>query len=73
MQQQTAASAGQFTIGGDITVNRLGFGAMRLTGKGIWGGPADREAAIRTLRRVPESASTSSTPPTATGRSSART
>ena len=41
MQQQTAASAGQFTIGGDITVNRLGFGAMRLTGKGIWGEPAD--------------------------------
>ncbi len=54
MQQQTAASSGQFMIGGDITINRLGFGAMRLTGKGIWGEPADREAAIRTLRRVPE-------------------
>ncbi len=54
MQQHSAASAGQFTIGGDITVNRLGFGAMRITGKGIWDEPADRDAAIRTLRRVPE-------------------
>ncbi len=54
MPQATAASSGQFTIGGDITINRLGFGAMRLTGRGIWGEPADREAAIRTLRRVRE-------------------
>ena len=52
--QQTAASAGRFTIGRDITVNRLGFGAMRLTGNGIWGEPTDKDAAIRTLRRVPE-------------------
>lgn len=53
MQPSTATASGHFRIG-DITVNRLGFGAMRLTGKGIWGEPADRDAAIRTLRRVPE-------------------
>ena len=52
--QQTAAAAGQFSIGGEIGVNRLGFGAMRVTGAGIWGEPADRQAAIRTLRLVPE-------------------
>lgn len=50
----TAAASGQFAIGGDITVNRLGFGAMRVTGKGIWGEPTDREAAAATLRRLPE-------------------
>jgi aryl-alcohol dehydrogenase-like predicted oxidoreductase len=43
-----------FTIGGDITVNRLGFGAMRITGPGIWGEPADRAGALATLRRLPE-------------------
>jgi pyridoxine 4-dehydrogenase len=42
------------TIGGDLTVNRLGFGAMRLTGKGIWGEPPDRQGAIALLRRVVE-------------------
>lgn len=47
-------ASGQFRIGGDITVNRLGFGAMRITGKGIWGDPADPAAARATLRRVPE-------------------
>jgi aryl-alcohol dehydrogenase-like predicted oxidoreductase len=52
--QPTAAASGPFTIGGDITVNRLGFGAMRVTGKGIWGDPADPKAARATLRRVPE-------------------
>jgi aryl-alcohol dehydrogenase-like predicted oxidoreductase len=41
-----------FTIGGDLTVNRLGFGAMRLTGKGIWGPPADPDECIRVLRRL---------------------
>lgn len=41
-------------IGGDLTVNRLGFGAMRITGPGIWGEPEDRDAAIATLRRVVE-------------------
>jgi hypothetical protein len=41
-----------FPIGGDISVNRLGFGAMRLTGEGIWGWPADRENAKKVLRRA---------------------
>lgn len=50
----TAARAGTFRIGGTITVHRLGFGAMRLTGPGIWGEPADRAEALRTLRRLPE-------------------
>lgn len=39
---------------GDLTVNRLGFGAMRLTGKGVWGPPADREECLRVLRRAAE-------------------
>ena len=43
-----------FTIGGDLEVHRLGFGAMRITGKGIWGPPADPEEAKRLLRRVVE-------------------
>jgi pyridoxine 4-dehydrogenase len=47
-----AALAGTIEIGGDLTVNRFGFGAMRLTGEGIWGEPADREEAKRVLRRV---------------------
>jgi pyridoxine 4-dehydrogenase len=50
----SAAASGQFTIGGDITVNRLGFGAMRVTGKGIWGEPADPAGARATLKRLPE-------------------
>jgi aryl-alcohol dehydrogenase-like predicted oxidoreductase len=54
MDNLSAAASGQFTIGGDLTVNRLGFGAMRLTGKGIWGDPADPQEALRTLKRVPE-------------------
>jgi len=49
-----AAAAGTLTIGGDLTVNRLGFGAMRLAGPGVWGAPADRAAAIRVLRRALE-------------------
>ena len=49
-----AAQAGTVTLGGDLTVNRLGFGTMRLTGKGIWGPPADRSAALATLRRAVE-------------------
>src|SRR5580704_19437655 len=49
-----AAKAGEFLIGGDLPVNRLGFGAMRITGKGIWGEPADRAEALRVLRRLPE-------------------
>ncbi|MFO1142919.1 MAG: aldo/keto reductase [Amaricoccus sp.] len=50
----TAAPSGTFTIGGNMTVTRLGFGAMRVTGKGIWGPPEDHDEAIRTLRRLPE-------------------
>jgi pyridoxine 4-dehydrogenase len=48
-----AAAAGTVTFG-DLTVNRLGFGAMRLTGRGIWGEPDDREECIRVLRRAVE-------------------
>lgn len=43
-----------FSLGGDLTVNRLGYGAMRLTGEGIWGYPADRDNAIAVLRRAVE-------------------
>jgi pyridoxine 4-dehydrogenase len=43
-----------FKIGGDLTVNRLGFGAMRITGDGIWGWPKDREEAKRVLKRAIE-------------------
>ncbi|MGN2246339.1 aldo/keto reductase [Frateuria sp. GZRR35] len=53
MQDPNAAAAGQFKIGGDIMVNRLGFGAMRVTGKGIWGESADPEGARATLRALP--------------------
>ena len=51
-EKLTAAAAGQFTIGGDITINRLGFGAMRITGPGIWGEPKDGRSARETLRRL---------------------
>ena len=54
MSKSNAALSGTFRIGGDIEINRLGFGAMRITGPGIWGEPADRAEAIRTLRRLPE-------------------
>ncbi|MCU0953987.1 MAG: aldo/keto reductase [Hyphomicrobium sp.] len=49
-----AAASGAFRIGDDLPVYRLGFGAMRITGKGIWGEPEDRDQAMRTLRRVRE-------------------
>jgi pyridoxine 4-dehydrogenase len=49
-----AAQAGTITLGGDLMVNRLGFGAMRITGKGIWGPPDDVPGAIATLRRAVE-------------------
>jgi pyridoxine 4-dehydrogenase len=52
--QPSAAAAGTIDIGGDLTVNRLGFGAMRITGSGIWGEPPTRDQAIATLRRVVE-------------------
>ena len=48
----TAAAAGKIDMGGDLTVNRLGFGAMRITGPGIWGEPPDRDRAIQALRRA---------------------
>ncbi len=53
-EQQLAAEAGEFRIDGDLPVARLGFGAMRITGDGIWGEPADRKQAIRVLRRAVE-------------------
>jgi aryl-alcohol dehydrogenase-like predicted oxidoreductase len=49
-----AAQAGTITLGGDLTVNRLGYGSMRITGPGIWGPPADTAAALATLRRAVE-------------------
>jgi len=54
MAAPSAAHSGTLDIGGDLTVNRLGFGAMRITGKGVWGEPADRAEALRVLRRLPE-------------------
>ena len=53
-QSKPAAAAGTFTLGGDLTVNRLGYGAMRITGKGIWGPPPDKPAALATLRHAVE-------------------
>lgn len=52
--QRPATASGTFTIGGDLTVYRLGFGTMRLTGPGIWGPPADKNEAIAVLRRAIE-------------------
>jgi pyridoxine 4-dehydrogenase len=49
-----ARRSGTFRIGGEIEIHRLGFGAMRVTGSGIWGEPEDREQALATLRRVPD-------------------
>src|SRR5580658_3849935 len=49
-----AGNAGEFVIGKDLRIARMGFGAMRITGKGIWGEPADRPEAIRVLRRAVE-------------------
>jgi pyridoxine 4-dehydrogenase len=50
----SAAAAGTITIGDDLSVNRLGFGAMRITGPGIWGPPADHDEAVHVLRRAVE-------------------
>ena len=50
----TATASGTIEIGGDLTVNRLGFGAMRITGQGIWGEPPDRDEAKAVLRRAVE-------------------
>lgn len=50
----SASAAGTFTIGGDLTVNRLGYGTMQLTGSGVWGPPDDHDAAVAVLRRAVE-------------------
>lgn len=49
-----AAASGEFVLGGELTIRRLGFGAMRITGPGIWGPPADPSEAVRVLRRAVE-------------------
>ena len=54
MAVPSAAHSGTLALGGDLTVNRLGFGAMRITGKGVWGDPPDRAEALRVLRRLPD-------------------
>jgi len=51
---ETATSAGTFAIGGDLEITRLGYGAMRVTGDGIWGPPPDHDAAIAVLKRLPD-------------------
>ncbi len=50
----TAEASGTYTLGGDLTINRLGYGAMRLTGDGIWGPPKDRAEALRVLQATQE-------------------
>jgi pyridoxine 4-dehydrogenase len=52
--QAPAKKSGDFALGGDLRVTRLGFGAMRITGNGVWGEPADRPEAVRVLRRAVE-------------------
>jgi pyridoxine 4-dehydrogenase len=52
--EQLAAQSGTFEIGGELPVHRLGFGAMQLTGKGVWGEPDDPEECRRVLRRAVE-------------------
>lgn len=54
MEKIDASFSGQFKIGGDLTINRLGYGAMRITGPGFYGEPEDRDEALRVLRRAPE-------------------
>src|SRR5690348_5755391 len=51
-EQPDASAAGTIDVGGDLTVNRMGFGAMRITGQGIWGAPPNREQAQAALRRA---------------------
>jgi aryl-alcohol dehydrogenase-like predicted oxidoreductase len=53
MANLDARKSGTFKVGGEILVHRFGFGAMRVTGPGIWGAPADRGEALRTLRSLP--------------------
>jgi pyridoxine 4-dehydrogenase len=54
MEMLQTKAADTFAVGGDLTVNRLGYGAMRITGSGIWGEPKDRGEALRVLKRVVE-------------------
>jgi pyridoxine 4-dehydrogenase len=54
MSTPNAAASGTFFLGGDLRIQRMGFGAMRITGPGIWGEPTDREEAIRVLKRLPD-------------------
>lgn len=54
MTEVAAAAAGTFKVGGVHSINRLGFGAMRVTGRGIWGEPQDRAEALRTLKALPD-------------------
>jgi pyridoxine 4-dehydrogenase len=54
MSTPNAAASGQFQIGDEISINRLGYGAMQITGSGVWGPPRDKAEAIRVLRRLPE-------------------
>jgi pyridoxine 4-dehydrogenase len=54
MTTPSAAASGTFKIGGDLEVTRLGYGAMRIVGDGVWGPPKDRDGALATLRRLPE-------------------
>lgn len=53
-QKTSASAAGTISLGGELTVNRIGFGAMRITGPGIWGPPPDHDGALRVLRRAVE-------------------
>jgi aryl-alcohol dehydrogenase-like predicted oxidoreductase len=54
MTSSTASKSGTFDIGGDLTVNRLGYGTMQLTGEGVWGEPEDRDECLGVLRRAVE-------------------
>ena len=54
MSTKIAAASGTFKLGGDLEVNRLGYGTMQLTGEGVWGEPDDRDEAIAVLRRAVE-------------------
>ena len=54
MTEISAIKSGTFNLGNQLVVTRLGFGAMRIVGSGVWGEPSDRAEALRTLRRVPE-------------------
>src|SRR6185312_2814380 len=54
MSHPDASRSGEFLLGGELPIHRLGYGAMRVTGPGVWGEPEDRAEALRTLRRVSE-------------------